>query len=241
MASLSDAPADDDMTEDNGPNDVTRRIDPEDDDATRAFDPIAEDETRALDRGEVTAEPAATQRLGATPVPGGGPRTERIRVAQQRSIAGWLIALAVIVSFVVGGVFGYSQRDGSDEGVVAKALVATNGGVLNFAGSGKLEVPPNALPTATAIAVRKVTNDNRLRLGPEGDPSSAVYEPGELEMYAFEPADLRFQQPVKITLPRPLEDKALLIDTQDGARVVGIEAEGSTVTLETTSFSFEDL
>ena len=237
------------MTERNGPDDVTRRIDPEDDDATSAFDPIADDETRAFDpRGEPpgaprdsVADPTATQRLGATPVPGGGPRTERIRAAQQRSLAGWLIALAVIVAFVVGGALGYSQREGSDEGVIAKALVATNGGVLDFAGSGKLEVPQNALPTATAIAVRKVTNDNRIRLGGEADPSSAVYEPGELEMYAFEPSDLRFQQPVTITLPRPPEGTALLIDTPDGARVVGIDPEGTTVTFETDSFAFEDL
>jgi hypothetical protein len=241
------------VTERNGPDDETRRIDPDDEsEATRAFDPFADDETRAIPAAGDDAtrrieqqsahEPTATQRIGVTPAAEGGPRTERIALAEQRSLAGWLIALVIVVSLGVGMAIGYAQSKGNDDGLQTSALVGPSGGVLDFAdGKGRLEIPQGALPTGTAIRVRKVTNENRVRLGAEGDPRAALYEPGELDMFVFEPPDLTFQQPVKITLPLPASGSALLVDTPEGPRVVGAEKKGETVTFETTTFSFEDL
>lgn len=225
------------MTERNGP----------DDDATQSFDPFA-DETTAVGGGheqtrrmapQPTNEPTATQRFGATPAPTPGSYTERIAVRQQRDPTPWLVALAIVVALAVGAALGYAQDGRSDDGVVARSLVGPNGGVMEFGKIGRLEVPADALPTATAITIRKVTNTNRIRVGADGDPRSSLYEPGELQMYAFEPADLRFQQPVKITIPRPNDGKALLIDTPDGARVVSVETDSDRAKLETDDFSFD--
>jgi hypothetical protein len=239
------------VTDRDDPLDETKAFDPMEE--TKAYDPLVDtgeetvadagagDATRAIDPLPVY-EHAATQRISSTPVADTGPGTERIALAQQRSLAGWLIALILIVALGVGVAVGYSQAEGGDEGVEARALVGPNGGVLNFAdGAGKLEIPPGALPTATAITVRKVTNATRFRLGPESDPSSVLYEPGQLEMFVFEPAGLNLQAPAKITLPRPADGSALLVDTPDGPRVVGADAQGNSVKIETSSFSFEDL
>lgn len=230
-------------------DDPTRRIDP-DDDETRSFEPFADDETQVVGADDAAtrriepaspSEPAATQRFDATPAAATGSRTERLHLAAQRSIAGWMIALAIVVALAVGALIGYSQSEGDKKGVVAQRLVSPQGGVLTFEGGGELSIPEGALPTATAITVRKVTNDNRFRLGTEGDASSVLYEPGELDMYVFEPAGLRFQRPVRITLPRRASGTALLVDAPGGPRVVGAAPSDGTVTFETSSFEFEDL
>jgi hypothetical protein len=229
------------VTDRDDPLDETKAFDPMDE--TKAFDPLSDDDdaTRAIDPPPVY-EHAATQRIGTTPVGDTGPRTERIALAEQRSLAGWLIALILVVALGIGVALGYSQAEGGDDGVEARALVGPKGGVLDFADdAGKLEIPPGALPTATAITVRQVTNTTRFRLGPESDPASVLYEPGQLEMYVFEPAGLNLQKPAKITLPRPANGSALLVDTPDGPRVVGADAQGNSVKIETTTFSFDDL
>jgi hypothetical protein len=241
-------------------DDDTRRLDPDDDpnddgESTRAFDPFAEDDgddaTTAMGSGDASTrriaspveshEPTATQRFGTTPVAADGPRTERIAVAAQRSVAGWMIALAILVALAIGVLIGYSQSDGSDAGVLVQRLVGTQGGVVAFETTGELVIPDRALPTATAITIRKVTNDNRIRLGAEGDPRSITYEPGELDMYVFEPPGLQFQKPIRISLPRPADGSALLVDAPDGPKVVGVEAEDDKVTFETSNFAFDDL
>lgn len=235
------------MTERNGGDEDTRRIEPESGDATRPIDPIS-DETRPVDRldeptrrmdAPPAPEPTATQRVAPLPA-AAAPATETL-VIPRREARGvsWLVALAIVLALAVGAAVGYAQRGGSDEGVVARELVGPKGGVIEFGKVGKVEVPAQALPTATAITVRKVTNENRVRLGPEGDPRSVLYEPGELQMYAFEPPDLHFQHPVKITIPRPNDGEALLVDTPEGARVVAAKGDGDKAVIETDSFAFE--
>jgi hypothetical protein len=234
-------------------DDATRRLDRDDPEATHAHDPEATqtydpfaDEPTSVDESTKRIVPPpvpeaqATQRMTPAVAAASGPHTERLAMRQERNMAGWLVALAIVVALAVGGAIGYAQSGGSDEGEVARMLVGAQGGVIEFGKIGRVEIPADALPTATAITVRKVTNENRVRLGTEGDPRSVLYEPGELQMYAFEPADLRFQHPVKITIPRPNKGEALLVDTPDGAQVVAAkETDGDSALIETMSFSFD--
>lgn len=200
------------------------------DDETQAFDPFASDETRAIRPPTTPRGPDVT-----------APVTERIAIADRPSIAGWLIALIAIVALAAGAGLGYSQSDGDRDGVVAQALVGPDGGVLEFGSLGRLEIPAGALPTATGITVRRVTNENRVRIGSGSDASTDVHDPGTLELYAFEPAGLSFQQPVTITLPRPSDGSSVLIDTPDGLRVVAPdETTSATVTFTTDGFDFRD-
>ncbi len=218
--------ADDDATHAMTPgDDVTRAMDAADD-QTRMMDPVAHD------------EPMQTRRIA--PVTGPTPQaTERIHVPVRASVAPWLIAAFVALGLIIGGVLGYLQAEPSDDNVAARALVGPDGGVLTFDGGGRLEVPRGALPNATAITIRKEALDRQVRLGAADDARSTIYGPGDLDVYAFEPADLRFQQPVKITLPRDGDAEAVLVDSEQGARVIPAEGTGNTLTLATTSFSFD--
>jgi hypothetical protein len=158
---------------------------------------------------------------------------------ERPNVAGWLIALIVIVALLLGGILGYTQRQPSDENVVARGLVGPDGATLTFPGGGQLVIPRNALPTATVVKIRKETVDRSIRLGVEGDPRVTVYDPGELVVYVFEPPDLNFQAPVTIVLPRHGSGSAVLVDDRGEPRVVAGEVKGDTVTIETTSFAFD--
>lgn len=209
-------------------SEATRRMDPEPDEATRQIGALPSNEPPA------TRPIARDDPMLAPPQP-----TERIAFAEERNLSAWLIATAVVIALLIGGLVGYTQRKPSDANVVARALVSPDGGVVPFDGQGKLTVPRGALPTATAITIRRETIDHRVRLGAEGDPRSVVYEAGELVVYVFEPSTLRFQQPVAIELPRPGNGSAVLVDTKAGARVIGGEVVDGAVKIETTSFGFD--
>lgn len=187
------------------------------------------------------AEPATTRRLERHTADA-APMTERIAVPDaSRSLATGLIATIVVVALVLGGIFGYQQREPSDANVVARALVGPSGGVMSFDQIGKLTVPSGALPTPTAITIRRETIGERVRLGAEGQPGSVTYEPGELVVYAFEPPDLRFQQPVTVELPRTGDASAVFVDARGSPRVVPGNPSGNIVRITTTSFSFEEV
>jgi hypothetical protein len=221
-------PADDDATS----------VMPANDDATRRMDPGPDEATRQM-RAPPADEPPPTRRITREDPMLAPPPTERIAYAEERNLSAWLIATVVVTALLIGGLVGYTQRKPSDANVVARALVSPDGGVVPFDGQGKLTVPRGALPTATAITIRRETVDHRVRLGPEGDPRSVVYEPGELVVYVFEPSTLRFQQPVTIELPRQGNGSAVLVDTKTGARVIPGEVVDGVVKIETTSFGFD--
>ena len=245
------------MTDDD-PRDETQAIPPADDptrmmpatdEPTRAM-PVADEATRRMDvpergsseatrRLDVPAQPPPTRRMERQVVTS-SPATERLVVPAGRAIGPWLIATIVLVALGVGGIVGYTQHGPSDRNVVARALVGTGGGVMTFDGVGKLTIPSGALPSPTAITVRRETIDQRVRLGAEGDADAVTYEPGELVVYAFEPADLRFQQPVKIELPRRGEGSAVFVDARGSPRVMPGNASGNTVKIETSSFAFDE-
>jgi hypothetical protein len=226
-------------------------------DQTQAFSP-PDEPTRALHDAEgpadatrrLTPPPTAhgqpTQHIGHDtvvspahpPSPRGTYATERIVLPQRASLAPWLIALVIVVALVVGAVLGYTQTRPSDNNVVARALVSPNGGVMKFDGPGRLTVPKGALSSPTAITIRRDTVDHPVRLGAEGDPRSVTYDAGELVVYAFEPSDLRFQQPVTIELPRRGKGSAVFVDVGGSPHVVPGQAKDDTVTIQTMSFSF---
>ena len=244
---MTQGPGPDDRTEHMpASDDSTQRIGPEDD-ATRSIEQV-EDETQLIGASDDATqaigtthhhEPTATQPISSVTGPV-AQRTERIVVpAAGGALGPWLIATLVVIGLIVGGVIGYMQTEPSADNVVARALVGPDGGAMAFDGVGRLEVPRNALPTATAITVRRETLDRRVRLGAPEDARSTVFEPGELDVYVFEPPDLQFQQPVRITLPRRTDAQAVLVDSEEGARVIPAEGKGDTVTLTTTSFAFE--
>lgn len=223
-------------------DDEPTRMMPRSDEATRRIGRPATsgaDPTRRLSVPSA-AEPAPTRRMDRRSVTS-GPVTERLTVPEaRRDLARGLIAVIVVVALLAGGVVGYLQHEPSDANVVARALVGPDGGVITFDGAGKLTVPSGALPSPTAITIRRDTIDQRVRLGAEGDPNSVAYEPGELVVYAFEPPDLRFQQPVTIELPRTGDASAVFVDARGSPRVVQGTASGNLVQVETTSFSFDD-
>lgn len=186
------------------------------------------------------AEPAPTRRMDRRSAPS-GPVTERLVVHEaRRDVARGVIASIVVVALIAGGAVGYLQHRPSDANVVARALVGPGGGIITFDGAGKLTVPSGALPSPTAITIRRDTIGQRVRLGAEGDPNSVTYEAGELVVYAFEPPDLRFQQPVTIELPRTGDASAVFVDARGSPRVVQGSASGDLVQVDTTSFSFAD-
>ena len=238
---MTDEPRDE--TQAISPADEPTRMMPSEGEPTRRMDvppaPGGADPTRRI---EVTpaAAPVPTRRMERGAV-APGPATERLAVpATRRGVGAWLIATIVTVALITGGVAGYTQHEPSDGNVVARALVGPGGGVITFDGKGKLTVPGGALPSPTAITVRRVTIDQRVRLGAEGDPSAVTYEAGELVVYAFEPADLRFQQPVVIELPRTGDASAVFVDTRGSPRVMQGNVSGDVVKISTSSFSFDD-
>ncbi len=205
-----------------------------DDDATRVAQP-PDEATRAIPRPD-----EATRRMGRQAV-SSSPMTERIAVPERgRSLASGLIATIVVVALTVGGVVGYQKHRPSDDDVIARALVGPGGGVVTFDHVGKLTVPTGALPSPTAITIRRDTIDQRVRLGAEGGPGTVTYEPGEIVVYAFEPADLRFQQPVTIELPRTGNGSAVFVDARGAPRVIPATPAGNAVRISTTSFSFDE-
>lgn len=166
-------------------------------------------------------------------------RTERIYVAdQRRDVAPWVIALVVALALIAGALIGYSSTDPTDSGVVAQSLVSTQGGTVTFDGTGRLTIPANALTLGTAITIRKVPLERRVRLGPEGQAGSVTYEPGELDVYVFEPEGLNFQQPVQIILPRSNVGSAVLVDSPQ-PRVIPGEIRDDGVFFETSTFGFD--
>ena len=231
--------------------------DERDDDAAQA---LSAEETQALTPEETRAlsgtdEPTraitspgdvgSTQRMTSDTVAAPRPSahaptyaTERIVVPARPSLAPWLIGLIVVIALLVGAVLGYTQTRPSDRNVVARALVSPNGGVMKFDGSGKLTVPKGALSSPTAITIRRDTVDHPVRLGAEDDPRSVTYEAGELVVYAFEPSDLRFQQPVTIELPRAGNGSAVFVNVRGSPHVVPADAGGKTVKVQTMSFTF---
>jgi hypothetical protein len=229
------------MTDDRG--DETQAMPPPFDDgggdATRAM-PVPDEATRRMDI-PAAAEPAATRRMSRQTV-SSSPMTERLAVPQAgRSLASGLIATIVVVALIAGGVVGYRQHRPSDTNVVARALVGPGGGVMSFDGAGKLTVPTGALPSPTAITIRRERIDQRVRLGAEGEPGTVTYEPGELVVYAFEPPDLRFQQPVTIELPRQGDGGAVFVDARGAPRVIPGTVSGNVVKISTTGFSFDEV
>src|SRR5688572_7274016 len=107
--------------------DVTRAV-PADDDATYAMP--ASDATRRIP-AQTAQQPTATQRFPQQAAPT-GPVTERLAVRHGRDNAPWIIAVIVVIGLVVGAALGYSQSDPSDRNVLARALVAPDGGTLEF-------------------------------------------------------------------------------------------------------------
>jgi hypothetical protein len=208
------------------------------DEATRGL-PTADEATRRMD-APPAGPPAPTRRMSRQTV-SSAPMTERLVVPEAgRSLASGLIATIVVVALIVGGVIGYQQHRPSDANVVARALVGPGGGVMTFDGPGKLTVPTGALPSPTAITVRRVTIDERVRLGAEGDAGTVTYDPGELVVYAFEPPELRFQQPVAIELPRRGDGSAVFVDARGAPRVIPGTPSGNIVKITTTGFSFDE-
>ncbi len=206
------------------------------DDATRRMDMPP-----AVEPGNEPGDGMASTRIISRSGGPSAPATERIAFAPVDSnIARWLIVLAIVIGLLVGGSVGFAGRKPVDSNVVARGLVSADGGVLTFDGTGKLTVPANALSTATSIKIRRENVNRRVRLGQVGDPRSVLYEPGELVVYVFEPPNLRFQQPVTIELPRDGNGTAVFIDDADSSpRIISGRAGNSTVTIETTSFSFD--
>jgi hypothetical protein len=245
---MSDKDPRDDETQAMPSSDETQAMDPAE--ATQAMDA---DEIDALDETRAMASEGPTRRIDppvmddpeptrafsqeiASPV---APPTERIRVPVEGSnVGGWLIATLIVIALIVGAVIGYSQAEPSGHNVIARALVGPDGGVLQFDTGGRLEVPKGALPTLTSISIRKEKVDRRVRLGPEGDPRTVLYEPGELDVYVFEPTTLRFQAPVKIDLPRSGDATAVFIDAKGDPKVIAGEPHEGVVRIETTTFEF---
>ena len=223
-------------------DDVTRRISPDDEgDATQMMRDGEEtrmigDEAPATRRMDapIADEPAATRRI-APATAAAGPTTEHIAVPLQRETGPWLIAMMVAFGLIVGAVLGYSQSDPSDDNVLTSALVGPKGGVLRFEQRGEVAIPAGALSTATVIKVRKEAVERRVRLGTEGDPNSRVYEAGELDVYAFEPAGLKFLKRIKIVLPKQGEVNGVLVDS-DEPRVIAADVKGDVVELRTDNF-----
>jgi len=215
--------------------DVTRRVEPADPDPTRLM-PSDDAVTRRIDPGPRT-EATPTRRIERRST-SGGPATELIAVPARRGY-GWLIALVVAVAIVAGAAIGYTQHRPSDRGVVARALVGPDGGTMRFDQVGTLTVPRGALSSPTAITIRRASIDKRVRLGAANDPRAREYAPGELVVYAFEPAGLRFQQPVTIELPRNGNGSAVFVDADAGPQVIAGTPDGNVVRITTTSFAFD--
>ena len=226
-----------------GEGEPTRLMPARDEATHRMSTPPTSDDaaTRRLDvRTAAGAGPEATRRLRRRTVTT-TPPTERIVVPDaRRGLASGVIALIVVVALVVGGLVGYREHEPSDGNVVSRALVGPGGGVMTFDRVGKLTIPTGALPSPTAITIRRDTIGQRVRLGAEGDPGTVTYEPGELVVYAFEPADLRFQQPVVVELPRTRDGSTIFVDARGAPRVVQGDVKGQVVKISTTAFTFED-
>jgi hypothetical protein len=214
------------------------------DEATQAL-PIEEEPTQLIASPKPprrmnvppSADPPPRSRIDQDAIASGA-RTEVISMRTQRSTSAVLTAVVVAFAFAAGAFVGYTQRRPSESNVVARSLVGPQGGVLTFDDGGRLEVPSGALPALTAITIRKEKADRRVRIGSPDDPSSTIYEAGELSVYVFEPAHLGFQQLVTIELPRRGRGTSIFVDQEHHPRVIAGEVIGDRIRVRTTSFDF---
>ena len=92
-----------------------------------------------------------------------------------------------------------------------------------------MRFPPGAVERNVRVVVRRAPVTDRIRVATaENEPD--VVQPGRLVAYSFEPADLTFAEPVRITFQLP-----------EGARNAAVFARvGSTVVLLTGSIDPDD-
>jgi hypothetical protein len=196
--------------------------------------------TRPVGSYDAVVSPPPTEAY-TPPAPMPQPQlTERIQLPpDRRSTVAQTVAIAFVVAALIGGaIAGFVKERPNTKGVVAQALVGPEGGSLTFADGGRVEIPAGALPSPTKITIRQLGLERPVRLERPEDGQRVVLQPDDVDMYSFEPVDLRFQVPVVITLPVSGEIGSLLIDASDGVRVVPGELRDGTLTVETQSFDF---
>jgi len=124
-----------------------------------------------------------------------------------------------------------------DEPVALSRLTVTEvidemGGTVELLGGGKVEIPPGALNEATTITITEVQD-------PKPMPSN-MQAAGKA--YAFEPYDLAFEVPVKITVPfagESVEVRPMKLDDEKDETwetLVGASKFNNQVSIEVTSF-----
>ncbi len=199
--------------EDIGDEDTTRAIPGGSDEfPTRRFDPVApfpESHTEVL---EIPPDPRAGRATG-------------------------LAVAIVILAFIAAALLGYTTRVPHPSGLVGRALVGPDGGVITFDDSGRLEIQKGALSTATTITIRKVKLNQDVRLTRQ-DGEVKVFHSGDIDLYTFEPNNTTFNQPVTIRLPVQGDADAALVITGGQVRVVSGSKQGNLFVIDTNNLEF---
>lgn len=143
-----------------------------------------------------------------------------------------LIAVAALLAIVTGTLLRTRATDPGPEGtIVARAPVGPEGGTVPFGEGARLIVPAGAVESTHIITVRRFPEETAA----DGDAILDVAE----SRYAFEPADLRFQVPVRVVLPVPAGSQvAVQLHTDAGTREVPAEVDPRTGTVEVRTRDF---
>lgn len=172
---------------------------------------------------EVEADPTATldvpRDLSPTvqlqPV---GPPTVDLPPPPIRPVRWGLVAVALLIGVIVGGLVAATRERAPAGRVIARLTLSPAGTTAAFDG-GTIVAPRGAVATPTRVVVRRTTNDERMTLRPPGSRSQRSYAPGELALYSFEPADVRFGRPVTVTFRIASDDPGVAF-VVDGDRVL---------------------
>lgn len=178
-------------------------------------------------------EPEATE---TTEIPLEGPAGRRIPVlGRSRIPVSAAFVLVATLSLLSGlGLAAMAARDPGSQ-VVAEARVGPEGGDIQLPG-GMIRIPQGALDAEHTIRVEHSSLDQRLRVrGPDG--TIEEFAPGTLSTFTFEPADLRFAEPVTIVL----DGQGTVLAVRDGTVLFlpgAVDLGAGTVTFQVTDLSF---
>jgi len=113
----------------------------------------------------------------------------------------WRAGLVAVAATVVLLAACSSGDGGSNEPESISRLIGAEGGSIELANGGRLEVPPGALNETVSIKITKLELNDVAELPANLEPAG--------KPYAFEPFDLTFLSPVKLELPFERDESEL--------------------------------
>jgi hypothetical protein len=117
---------------------------------------------------------------------------------EEQKVRWGVVAAALLAGVVIGGLVAASRDPAPAGREIARIVLRPEGTTAAFDG-GTLSAPPGAVSTRTPVVVRRAPSTEQLTIRPPGSRDERTYVAGRLQLYSFEPSDLRFRRPVTMT------------------------------------------